>query len=569
MGIMENSGTRGEWALEESSGIGIPYEETGCHGIEFLSAAGESALGRTGYVFGGASPQRSASESTGKISEFGHKRTPQSQEAHGHLSEKPTNSLRVVKFGGTSVGSADSIEKVVEIVRSASREKDVVVVVSAMSGVTNKLVQAVAQAEAGETLRVAAIFLELRKQHEAAVSALVSRETERMRIGASLDRILLEGHDLCKSAIGAREMSLASRDFVTGLGERLCTLIVAAALAERGVCSAAIEATELIVTNERHGAAEPFMELTRERCEQRLRPLLRQGIVPVVTGFIGATPGGAATTLGRGGSDYSATILGAALDAEDVVIWTDVDGVLTADPRLVPGACTLAEISYSEATELAHFGAKVLHPKTLRPLIDSDIPVWIRNTFAPASAGTKITPAGPGSREGVIALTAMSEVSTIIVSGPGMVSVKEVLKRTTMAAGRVQAEILLTAESPSQFSIRLVVPRAFTERTLEALRCEFAQDFATGMVNAITFDEAVAMVTVVGRYSGGASAIAGRTFEALGRDGVNVIAAAVGSSERNISFVVANQDMHAALTSIHREFQLDKVKAETVPAKTA
>jgi aspartate kinase len=191
-------------------------------------------------------------------------------------------------------------------------------------------------------------------------------------------------------------------------------------LAESGVTSACIEATELVVTDSYHGGAEPWMDLTSAACEARLRPLLQQGIVPVVTGFIGANEEGVLTTLGRGGSDYSATILGAALAADEVIIWTDVDGLLTADPRLVPGACTISEISYHEAAELAYFGAKVLHPKTLRPVMQQGIPLRIRNTFEPENLGTKITPTGPANVGGITAITAISDAALITLGGPGL-----------------------------------------------------------------------------------------------------------------------------------------------------
>ena len=204
-----------------------------------------------------------------------------------------------------------------------------------------------------------------------------------------MDDLLQEGDRLCRGAVLLRELTLHSRDAIASLGERLCAPIVAGALAQSGIASEAIEATEVLVTDSCHGAADPFMDLTRERCESRLRPLLERRIVPVVTGFIGATPEGILTTLGRGGSDYSATILGAALDVDDVVIWTDVDGLQTVDPRLVPGGSTIPEISYREAAELAYFGAKVLHPKTLRALAQSGIPLWIRNTFAPRASWNK------------------------------------------------------------------------------------------------------------------------------------------------------------------------------------
>jgi aspartate kinase len=303
------------------------------------------------------------------------------------------------------------------------------------------------------------------------------------------------------------------------------------------------------------------MDLTRERCRARLRPLIEKGIVPVVTGFIGATEEGVLTTLGRGGSDYSATILGAALDADEVIIWTDVNGVLTADPRLVPGASTIPEISYREAAELAYFGAKVLHPKTLRPVMQSDIPVWIRNTFAPEMRGTKITPVGVPSAGGVKALTAIGDVALITVGGPGIVGMRDVLGRTFTTTAAVRADILLISQSSSQNDICFIVPLSVAKRTVEALRQEFAQDLAHETVEHITLDPTVAIVAVIGEKMRGIPGIVGRTFGALGRENVNVIAIAQGSSECNISVVVAQADMKVALLTTHREFQLGAVNS--------
>ena len=264
-----------------------------------------------------------------------------------------------MKFGGTSVGDASAIQKVVDIIREASRDRDLVVVVSAMSGVTNQLIEAATQAQAGHRQAVETIFEQLRKRHDAVVSALIHSVPARTRIDRQMDKIFREGERLCQGTDLLRELTLRARDSISSLGERLSAPLIAAALTERGVASEAIEATELIQTDSCHGCADPRMDVTGERCEARLRPLLQKGVVPVVTGFIGATAEGVLTTLGRGGSDYSATILGAALEADEVTIWTDVDGLMTADPRLVPGASTIPEISYREAAELAHFGAKV------------------------------------------------------------------------------------------------------------------------------------------------------------------------------------------------------------------
>jgi aspartate kinase len=298
------------------------------------------------------------------------------------------------------------------------------------------------------------------------------------------------------------------------------------------------------------------MDDTRCKSQARILPLLEKGVVPVVTGFLGATSTGELTTLGRGGSDYSATILGAATDADEVIIWTDVDGVLSADPRLVREAQVIPEISYREAAELAYFGAKVLHPKTLRPVVEAAIPVWIRNSFAPEKRGTKITPEGHASGAGVKALTAIQEVTLISVGGPGIVGLPDVVGRTFSTTAEVRASVLLISQSSSQNDICFVVSAIDAQRTVDALRKEFAQDLAHQTVEHITADPHIAIVAVVGQNMRGTPGIAGKTFNALGKQGVNMIAIAQGSSESNISFVIEETCVVPALQVLHREFGL-------------
>jgi aspartate kinase len=283
---------------------------------------------------------------------------------------------------------------------------------------------------------------------------------------------------------------------------------------------------------------------------------LKDHQVPVITGFIGATCDGALTTLGRGGSDYSATILGAALDAEEIIIWTDVEGVLTADPRLVSDARTIPEISYREAAELAYFGARVLHPKTLRPVLPAGIPVWIRSSFAPGKPGTKITAQGRSIGGGVKALTAIRDVALISIGGPGIVGVPDVVGRTFSTTAQLRAEVLLISQSSSQNDICFIVAKAHAQGTIEALRREFAQDLAHEVVDHITMDPNIAIVAVVGENMRGTPGVAGRTFHCLGKEGVNIIAIAQGSSETNISFVVSDDSVKPALLAAHREFGL-------------
>ena len=477
--------------------------------------------------------------------------------------------LQVMKFGGTSVGDASCIARVAQIVRDASREGPVVVVVSAMSGVTNRLVAASARAEAGNREQVAELFAALRKQHEIALSALIPHAEKRSRLATAMEDIFREGERLCEGTVLLRELTPRTLDSVSSLGERLSAPMVSGAISDLGVPSEAIEATDLVVTDSYHGGAEPLMDRTRERCAARLRPLLDRGVVPVVTGFIGATEEGVLTTLGRGGSDYSATILGAALNAGEIIIWTDVDGVLTADPRLVPDARTIPEISYREAAELAYFGAKVLHPKTLRAVVPAGIPVWIRNSFEPAQIGTKITPQGRSNGGGVKALTAIRDVSLIAIGGPGIVGVPDVVGRTFSATAEVRANVLLISQSSSQNDICFIVASTDAKRTVEVLRNRFARDVADQKVEHITVDPTIAIVAVVGENMHGTPGVAGRTFSALGREQVNIIAIAQGSSECNISFVVAEKDVKAALTSTHREFGLGAQASAEILASSA
>ena len=482
----------------------------------------------------------------------------QHRSVHGQLRGNAKKPLRVMKFGGTSVANASSIEKVADIVHAAARESHVVVVVSAMSGVTNKLVEAATQSEAGNHDVVVAIFAELRKRHESAASALIRSDEKRQHISRRMQELIQEADSLCQDAILARKLTLRARDSIVGLGERLSAPIVAAALVDRGVTSEAIEATELVITDACHGSANPCMDLTRERCEARLRPLLLQGIVPVVTGFIGATLDGALTTLGRNSSDYSGTIMGAALDADEVTLWTDVDGILTADPRLVPSARPILEMSYREASDLAESGAKVLHPKTLEPVMERCIPLSIRNTFAPDRPGTKITASGPCSSSEVKALAVTSDVAMIRVRGSGGAEVHDVLSRTLAAAEAAKADVRLIPQSHcSPREVCLVVSSAVAQATVEALHHEFAQELTHKQLGSIDLELPVAIIAVVGESALGVQGLMGRVLRALEGENLNVLASAQGSSQSSFSLVVTQQGMKATLLITHQELCLN------------
>lgn len=466
--------------------------------------------------------------------------------------------IRVMKFGGTSVGDAECIRGAASIIARARDQGPVVAVVSAMSGVTNRLVDAARRAATGDKSVAPELTDALREQHAAAIKALIASDARAAQLVAEAEQIISEARDYCAATALLRELTPRAMDALSSVGERLSARLVAGALGELGVPAVAVDATKLIVTNDEHGQAEPLMDLTRARAANELNPLIAEGVIPVVTGFIGATLEGQLTTLGRGGSDYSATILGAALSASEIIIWTDVDGVMTADPRLVPAARTLREISYNEAAELAYFGAKVLHPKTLRPVVDAGTTVWIRNSFAREKSGTKITPKGNPMGSGVKAITAIGDVSLITVGGRSIVGVPGIAAKTFTAIANVPTNVLLISQSSSENDICFIINRADAERTTKALRGAFASDLVSHLVEHITVDHDVAIVAVVGEKMRGTPGIAGRTFSALGRENINVILIAQGSSEYNVSFVIESSRMRQAVVALHKEFNLEQ-----------
>jgi bifunctional aspartokinase / homoserine dehydrogenase 1 len=476
--------------------------------------------------------------------------------------ERLRRPLAVMKFGGTSVGDASRIREVASIVRGSTYSSDIVVVVSAMAGVTNNLIEAANEAESGNHTRVSSIFEELQNRHSRAACELIPSAFDRNLVLQKIRALFYEAEALCETAASARKVTPAQRDLIASLGERVCAPLVAAVLADLGVPSEPISAVELIVTDANHGGAQPALAPTQTLCENRLRPLLDQNIVPVVTGYLGASVEGALTTLGRGGSDYSATVLGAALDADEVIIWTDVDGVLSCDPKLVPKARTITEISYLEAADLAYFGAKVLHPKTLHPVMQSDIPVWIRNSFSPERVGTRITPLGIATFGEVKAVTAIGDARLITVSGEVAGSVNNAHARAELAVTSAGAEAWLLSQSASGDQICVAISPATASDTADALLEEFGEEFTQGKFERVAVHSAISIVTVVGQGLATCTGIAQRLEATLDRDEIDVLATAIGVSGCTCSIAIDQKDMKAALLAIHREFNLDEPETQ-------
>ncbi|MCI0396540.1 MAG: aspartate kinase [Chloroflexi bacterium] len=457
----------------------------------------------------------------------------------------------VMKFGGTSVGSAEAMERTAGLVRrSLETWPQVVVVASAMNGITDLLLQGARTAAAGQAT-YQELAQTLQERHHQAIEGLLPAGEERERLAAEIDRFVDRFAALCRAVLVLGELTPRALDAISSMGEQMSIRILAAHLRYLGQPAEAVDASELVVTDNNFQSATPLMGQTTAQTEARLRPLLARGAVPVVTGFIGATVSRVTTTLGRGGSDYSAAILGQALQAKEVWIWTDVDGVMTADPRLVAEARTIPVLSYREVAELAYYGAKVLHPKTIRPCVENNIPLRIKNTFNPNHPGTVIVPEVGESNGKIKAVTAIKKLSLITIEGKGMIGVPGIAARTFGAVARGRVSVLLITQASSEQSICFTVPEEVSDPIVAGLEEEFAVELRRRDIDRVWAERPVAIITVVGAGMRGTPGIAGRLFSAVGQAGVNIIAIAQGSSECSVSMVVAEPDTAAAEKAIH------------------
>jgi aspartate kinase len=456
----------------------------------------------------------------------------------------------VMKFGGTSVGNAQAIRQVIGIAREAKAGwRNVAVVVSAMSGVTDRLLDGAKSAVAGDDSVAEKTAAVLREKHLSALNELAQvavgeRET--------IERSLAEFVSLCRAIHVLGEASPRALDAIASLGERMSAPLVAAALEAAGIPASAVDTRDVVVTDDVYQSASPEMEATRQRAEQIIRPLFEAGRVPVITGFIGANQEGTVTTLGRGGSDYSGAIFGVVLEAQEVWIWTDVSGVMSTDPRIEPSARTLSEVTYREISELAFYGAKVLHPKTIRPALEHGLTLWVKNTFAPESVGTRIVEDGNGQKGDIRAVTAIREQCLVTVEGRGMLGVPGIAARLFTAVARGKTSVVMISQASSEQSICIVVPYTARQVVVGALEEEFRQEIARRDIDRISASDDCAIVTAVGAGMRSTPGIAGKIFSAVGAEGVNVIAIAQGSSECSISLVVDGPEADRAIRAIHR-----------------
>lgn len=462
--------------------------------------------------------------------------------------------ILIMKFGGTSVGSADAIRQTAQIVRDSNNgEVLLVVVISAMNGVTNLLLDSARAASEDDHQQYLADIERIREKQLNAVVGLELSESGANQLRLMIDEFISQLRNYCQSIAVLGEVTPRGLDAIASLGERMNARLVSAQLSELGVPSQAFDADRLIVTDNAFQHANPNQAETARKTRGELIPVLEEGIVPVVTGFIGATQDGITTTLGRGGSDYTAAILGDALDAAEVCTWTDVDGVMTADPSIVKDARVISDLTFDEVSEMAYFGAKVLHPKTMRPLIEKNIPIRVKNTFNPQAPGTCISGDAQQKPGKISCVTAIRNVSLITVRGRGMLGVPGVAARTFSAVAAEKASVLMISQSSSEQSICFVIPEADARNVIGSLENELAFEMGRGDIDAVSALREVVIVTAIGagmRHTPGVSA---RIFKALGEENINVIAIAQGSSEYSISMIVASHEADQAVRQIHRE----------------
>lgn len=466
--------------------------------------------------------------------------------------------LEVHKFGGTSVGSAERIAHAARLSIDAAARCKLVVVSSAMSGVTDALVGSARLAADGDLGSATADFQAMRERHRDTARA-VALPAEIEGLTAELDGLLDEIEALLAAVVQLGEVPARASDRVLCTGEKLAIRLVAAAIRAQGHDAVALDADTFLETDGHFGSANPLDGVADRTTRAAIEPHLEAGRIVVVTGFTGRAPDGATTTLGRGGSDLTATVLAAALAADEVTIWTDVDGVYSADPRLVPDARPIEHLNYREAAELSFYGAKVLHQRTMIPVVGAGIPVWTRSSMEPELRGTVVDGRfSPGSHP-VKGISAVKGQALLSLEGKGMAGVPGVAARMFAALAEQHISVTMISQSSSESSICIAVPVNQADTAEAALRRAFRQDLSAGHVEEVQVRPGVGLVAAVGLGMAQHRGIAARIFGAVAEGGVNVLAIAQGSSEVNISLAVDEAEIPTAIRAVHRHFGLDRL----------
>ena len=468
--------------------------------------------------------------------------------------------MKVLKFGGTSVGSSDSIKKVIEIIADYKSENcHVAMVSSAMSGVTNKLVEMGQNASQNDESYLT-ILKEIENLHFSTIKSLLKVKNQ-SHVLASVKKMLNELEDLMHGVFLLKELSPRSLDLLLSFGERLSCYVINAYANQQDLDTELLDARTLLKTDDRFGKGRVLMDLTVANIKSHFS---EHDKIQIITGFISSTDKNETTTLGRGGSDYTASIFGAALDAEEIEIWTDVDGVLTTDPRQVKKAFSLSEMTYEEAMEMSHFGAKVIYPPTLQPAFKKKIPLRIRNTFNRDFPGTLIKSLADSGNYLVKGISSIRDISLINLQGSGMVGVAGVSSRLFGVLAAKNINLILITQASSEHSICFAIDPRDGELAKSVIEEEFLREIEAGKIDGIIVEEHMSIVAIIGENMAHTPGISGKLFNALGKNGINVAAIAQGSSERNLSIVIAQKDIAKTLNTIHEVFFLSDIKTLNV-----
>lgn len=452
--------------------------------------------------------------------------------------------MKVLKFGGTSVGSADNIKRVKQIVQN--QNNDIIVVVSALGGITDKILAAAKIASSGTDFH--AELTEIRNTHNKTIQELFKGSGS---IKYIVDELLDELEQILTGITLVGELTTKTLDRIAGIGERISSHIVA-----QFIGTDRKDAAEFIQTDSNFGKATVDFKITNKKIRETFKGFKGTAVVP---GFISKNEKGEFTTLGRGGSDYTAAIISAALEVEVLEIWTDVNGFMTADPRVISKAYTIPELSYSEAMELSHFGAKVIYPPTILPVYQKGIPIQIKNTFEPDNNGTKITKGNKNGHDRPIkGISSISEITLVTLQGIGMVGVTGISMRLFSALAKENVNVILISQASSENSISVAIDEHAVDLAENAIRIEFEKEIATGQINKIELESNLSIVAIVGENMKHTTGIAGKLFSTMGKSGVNIIAIAQGASELNISWVVKNDDLRKTLNVVHESFFLSE-----------
>ncbi len=458
--------------------------------------------------------------------------------------------MKVMKFGGSSLADAPTMEAVGRIVQQAAQNEQVVVVCSAMKGITDKLIQAALAAEDADSTHTE-VIRSVREKHERTVGELMDTSDEQEEAAGEVAKLLDELESILHGVELVRECTPRTHDLVMSFGELLSSTLLARFLRSRGVGAKFVDARRMIITDSSHGSAH----VDRAETYRRISSIMGTGeTIMVVPGFIAADAEGVTTTLGRNGSDFTASLVGAAVAADEVQIWTDVDGIMSADPRSVEQAFVVSELSYEEAMELSYFGAEVIHPYTMLPVVDRGIPIRIKNTMDPEQPGTLISVEGARTERDVTGIASIDNIAIINVEGGGMVGVPGIAHRIFRALASANINIIMISQASSEHTICLALRREEASAAVAALESEFATERKDQTIRQFELQTDLEIVAVIGERMRGKPGVSGRLFGAMGRAGLSVHAIAQGSSERNISFIVAAADRDATLRTVHDAF---------------